>query len=195
MKFVFLEGGAGTGKSSICNVLASNGHRVHFESFVELCDLHPQYRPGHFVMSFKWANDMIARMEEFSRTSQRLVFFDRSLLTPYIFARTARDRLGLYTDLMAEVAEVYDCSVVLLHADRPVVRQRLQDRFDRSTDAEKAIRESLNEMSDEFLDTIDSRYEALHQDGAFSFRLDTSEGSVEQVTQRLLDQLGVGERQ
>ena len=193
-RFVFLEGAACTAKSSICNVLASRGHRVHFESFIELCDLHPQYRPGQLIMSFKWGNDIISRMEEFSRTSHELVFFDRSLLTPYVFARsTPREKLALYVDLMEELKSSYSCSVVLLHADRTVVRNRLLDRYNRSTEAEKVIRQSLNELSEEFVDEINSRYSDLEKSGAFDLKFDTSLGTLEEVTDGLMKTLQLEE--
>lgn len=188
-RFVFLEGAAGTGKSSICTELAARGHRVHFESFVELCDLHPQYQPGQLVMSFKWANDIICRMEEFSRTSQKLVFFDRSLLTPYVYARTDRHKLSIYPALMEEMASVFDCSVVLLHTHQDVVQQRLLDRYNRSTPAEKLIRESLNELNQDFVAQINARYEELANAGAFRFRFDTSKGSPAENTDGLLERL------
>ena len=145
-------------------------------------------------MSFKWGNDIISRMEEFSRTSHELVFFDRSLLTPYVFARsTPREKLALYVDLMEELKSSYSCSVVLLHADRTVVRNRLLDRYNRSTEAEKVIRQSLNELSEEFVDEINSRYSDLEKSGAFDLKFDTSLGTLEEVTDGLMKTLQLEE--
>jgi thymidylate kinase len=189
---IFLEGGAAVGKSSLCTELSRRGFRVHFESFVELCERHPHFKPGELVMSFKWGNEMVARMEEFAAgaSESSIFFFDRSLLTPYVFARsTSRARLEFYMSLMEEVRSVFPCRAVLLHADKAVVRQRLQDRYDRSTEAEKVIRDSLNEMSDEWVQLINSRYEELRDKSAFDLTLDTSRGSIEDNVGELLGAL------
>jgi len=37
LQFVFIEGAAATGKSSLCEELHKNGYAVQFENFVELC--------------------------------------------------------------------------------------------------------------------------------------------------------------
>ncbi len=188
-RFVFLEGGAAVGKSSLCEELSRRGYRVHLESFVDLCERHPHFRPGELVMSFKWANEMVARMEEFAASSREpgVYFFDRSLLTPYVFARsTSREKLAFYVSLMQEVRSVFPCRMVLLHADAAVVRQRLQERYDRSTDAEKAIRDNLNEMSDDWVKLINSRYRDLFDSNAFDKMLDTSSGSVDENVDKLL---------
>jgi predicted ATPase len=94
---VFLEGGAGVGKSSLADCMAQRGFQVHFENFVELSQQHPVYNAGGIVLSFKWAAKMIERMEQLTSLygkdtcpptpQERLVFFDRSLYTPYVWDR------------------------------------------------------------------------------------------------------------
>lgn len=37
LQFVFIEGAAATGKSSLCEQLHKDGYTVQFENFVELC--------------------------------------------------------------------------------------------------------------------------------------------------------------
>ncbi len=37
LQFVFIEGAAATGKSSLCQELHKRGYTVQFENFVELC--------------------------------------------------------------------------------------------------------------------------------------------------------------
>jgi predicted ATPase len=37
LQFVFVEGAAATGKSSLCQELHQRGYTVQFENFVELC--------------------------------------------------------------------------------------------------------------------------------------------------------------
>jgi|JI10StandDraft_1071094.scaffolds.fasta_scaffold1185829_2 deoxyadenosine/deoxycytidine kinase len=194
-RFVFLEGGPAVGKSSLCQELSKRGFRVHFELFVELCEKHPAFKPGALVMSFKWANEMVARMEEFSlaRSSgggSSLFFFDRSLLTPYVFARAHRDHLAFYVDLMHEVRSVFPCSVVLLKADAETVKKRLLRRYEESTPAEKIIRQNLNEMNDEWVSLINQRYGQLFdQPGVFDMALDTSSATVEENVDQLLSSL------
>jgi hypothetical protein len=81
--------------------------------------------------------------------------------------------------------------VVLLHTDKKVVKQRLVDRYDQSSEAEKVIRQSLNELNDDFIDKINNRYEALEKKGVFSLKFDTSKGSIEEVTENLMKELSV----
>ncbi len=190
-RFVFLEGGPAVGKSAICSELSRRGFRVHFELFVDLCEKHPEFRPGGLVMSFLWGNEMIARMEEFNRSrSDGLFFFDRSLLTPFVFARANREHLAFYVDLMQEVRSVFPCSVVLLNAEADTVKSRLMRRYEQSTEAEKEIRQNLGEMNDEWVKLIDERYEELFQrPGVFDMSLDTSVGTVEKTVDELLSKL------
>lgn len=184
-KYIFLEGGAGVGKSSLCDVLARK-YPVHFESFVELCNEHKEYDPGGIMMSFKWSAKIIERMEAFSRDpAHSIIFFDRSLYTPYVFSRTNAN-LSLYIDLMRELKQTYNCSVVLCVADAHVIRDRLWDRYNRGTAEEKQIRMQLNELNEEFLDKIRHRYETLNKQGAFSLKFDTSHGTVEELAEKLV---------
>lgn len=86
---MFLEGGAGVGKSSLAHIYAKRGFQVHFEKFVELSQNFPRYDPGGIVLSFKWAALMVERMESLSALfgdrgpdatqQERIVFFDRLL--------------------------------------------------------------------------------------------------------------------
>jgi deoxyadenosine/deoxycytidine kinase len=189
------QGGPAVGKSSLCQELSRRGYRVHFELFVELCERHPSFRPGALVMSFKWANEMVARMEEFRAGTSRsaepsLFFFDRSLLTPYVFARSHRDHLAFYVDLMHEVRSVFPCSVVLLKTESSTVKSRLLKRYDKSTPAEKEIRKNLNEMNDDWVTLINERYDDLfRQPGVIDFSLDTSSGTVEKCVDNLLSSI------
>lgn len=90
---------------------------------------------------------------------------------------------------------MYNCEVVLLHTDRDVVKQRLIDRYNQSSEAEKAIRQSLDELNDDFIDKINARYENLDQKGVFSLKFDTSKGSIAEVTNNLLNVLSVKDKQ
>ena len=49
-RFVFLEGGAATGKTSVCEELAARQYTVRFENFVELCAANTRYEPSGSVM-------------------------------------------------------------------------------------------------------------------------------------------------
>lgn len=185
--FVFLEGGAGVGKSSLCSALASRGHPVHFEGFVELCKEYPDYDPGGLVTSFKWANAMLQRMELFSSSSSSpILFFDRSLLTPYVYNRHVHQELDFYVDLMREVQRSYRCSLVLVFAEPKVVRQRLLDRYEHSSDEQKAVRRALNELNEAFIEKINARYEDLNARGVFTLKFDTSKGSIDELADKLI---------
>ena len=50
LRFVFLEGGAATGKSSVCKELATRGFTVQFENFVELCAANSRYEASGSVL-------------------------------------------------------------------------------------------------------------------------------------------------
>ena len=95
--FVFLEGATGAGKSTVTSRLQQMGYRVHHENFIDLCMRNPEFPAHSLVMQTKWIAELVAGLQrhasayETDPTSVKhgVVFFDRSPLTPAIYA--ARD--------------------------------------------------------------------------------------------------------
>jgi hypothetical protein len=145
-----------------------------------------RYEPGGTVMSIKWVSDMFTVLEkhsdEYARTGGRgvrddVVVFDRSFLTPWIYTRG--DRNNLYVlDAMREIQQTFACQLVLCEADRPVVKRRLTERYAASTPTEKAIRENLGELNDEYIAHIDRMYQKLKDDNWFDVVLRTDTDDV-----------------
>ena len=67
-----------------------------------------------------------------------------------------------------------------------MVRQRLWDRYNAGSDAEKAIRRQLGEVDDEYIARIDARYAQLKRDNWFDLCLRTDQLDVEKTADELL---------
>jgi hypothetical protein len=74
-KFIFLEGGAATGKSTIINYLDRMGYRVKIETFVALCEKvnllkisqqkNPRYLPQGTILPMKWMCSIFHALEDY----------------------------------------------------------------------------------------------------------------------------------
>ena len=196
-KFVFLEGPAGVGKTSICNLLSKNGFNVRFEKFVELCDANPIYSPIGSIMSIKWVSTLLSSLENYNKEQNtettikypNIVFIDRSLLSPYIYARGSLNNYYVL-DAMKEVKQVFNCTVVLCKTDYSIMRDRLKSRYDRGDEQEKEIRKSLGELNENYLHYIVNRYKRLEREGWFELSIDSGK-DINKVTLEMLEQIGV----
>lgn len=112
----------------------------------------------------------------------------RSLYTPFVFTRGNR-ATGIYPQLMDEIKQAYNTKVVLCQAQLNIVQSRLQERYDKSSEEEKVIRRNLGETSVDFIRGTDSRYNELLAKGFFELAFDTSEGSVEELADKLLQKV------
>jgi hypothetical protein len=150
-------------------------------------------------MSIKWVSDMFTVLEQHSDAYERssssqqqqhgvrddLVVFDRSFLTPWIYTRG--DRNNLYVlDAMREIQQTFACQLVLCEADRAIVKRRLTERYDASTPTEKAIRENLGELNDDYISHIDRMYRKLKDDNWFDVVLRTDTDDVAGTATALL---------
>jgi hypothetical protein len=79
---------------------------------------------------------------------------------------------------MREIQQTFACQLVLCEADRPVVKRRLTERYAASTPTEKAIRENLGELNDEYIAHIDRMYQKLKDDNWFDVVLRTDTDDV-----------------
>jgi len=196
LHIVFIEGVAATGKSTICKTLGSNGYTVRFEQFVELCEQNPMYSPEGSVLPTKWICAIFSSIEKFVKQYETdrqafkddLVFFDRSLLTPYIYTRGKLNNL-FACDAMNEIRQVFNCSSILCEASEDVIRNRLQQRYNAGSPQEQEIRLKLGELNDEYQRSIAHRYEELKSEGWFDDTLDTSTDLLN-ATKNLLVKLG-----
>ncbi len=74
--------------------LQQMGYSVHHENFIELCMRNPEFPAHSLVMQTKWIADLIAGLQRHAAAYERdascikhgVVFFDRSPLTPAIYA-------------------------------------------------------------------------------------------------------------
>lgn len=151
-------------------------------------------------MSIKWVSDMFTVLEKHSDTYQSgagapvrddLVLFDRSFLTPWIYTRGERNNLYVL-DAMREIQQTFACQLVLCEAARPVVKRRLHERYEASSPAEKAIRENLGELNDDYIAHIDRMYAKLKDDHWFDvvLRTDTDDiAGTASALVRTVDQL------
>ena len=156
-------------------------------------------------MSIKFVSSLLSYLETYSKEYEKkwkegtlenqhgqgageVVFIDRSFLTPYIYERDLKNDYVL--DAMREVKQVFRCKVVLCKAPFEVIKQRLIDRYERGSEEEKEIRESLGELNDMYVQTIVNKYKRLEREGWFELSLDTS-GELNEVTQSLLATVGL----
>eukprot|EP01091_Cochliopodium_minus_P003149 TRINITY_DN12995_c0_g1_i1.p1 TRINITY_DN12995_c0_g1~~TRINITY_DN12995_c0_g1_i1.p1 ORF type:complete len:252 (-),score=41.21 TRINITY_DN12995_c0_g1_i1:70-825(-) len=208
-KFVFLEGPAGVGKTSICNLLEKNRFNVRYEKFVELCDANPLYSPTGSIMTIKFVSTLLSSLERYHKeynedTSiseqddkknydatirKKIIFIDRSFLSPYIYARGQLNN-HYVLDAMKEVKQTYPSTVVLCQTNEETMRDRLRNRYDKGDDQEKEIRKSLGELNDNYLHFIRNRYKRLERDCWFELSIDCS-NDINTVTSDLLAKVGV----
>ncbi|KAF0852736.1 mitochondrial P-loop-containing NTPase superfamily member [Andalucia godoyi] len=200
LRFVFLEGCAAVGKSTVCSRLSKMGFSTRLENFVSLCSKYPQYDPAGSCMSLKWTSGLLKSIEQYQEQFARdpssirhgLVFFDRSFLTPYVYRRDAssNDRNAHLLDMMKEVTKIIPSKIVYCHTELDIIKLRLSQRYMvAAVDEERSIRQKLGEVDDAFIVQTLARYEELEQCSWFSIRLNTTD--TRQATSMLLDNLGI----
>jgi len=195
LHFVFIEGEAATGKSTICQLLKEQGYAVQFEGFVELCKENSRYSPQGSVVSIKWVSSMFTAMERFLHQHDEgqkefkggVVFFDRSFLTPYVYTRGSLNNLYV-CDAMKEIKEVFPCTAVLCKTDMATIESRLLQRYQQGDALAKNIRKNLGELDHAYIEEVHNRYHKLHRQGWFDHTLDTTAPGP-QVVKDLLDML------
>jgi thymidylate kinase len=181
LHFVFIEGEAATGKSTICELLKQRGYTVQFEGFVELCKENSRYSPQGSVVSIKWVSSMFTAMERLlhqfdekqADIKDRVVFFDRSFLTPYVYTRGSLNNLYV-CDAMKEIKEVFPCTTVLCKTDLDTIENRLLQRYNQGDAQAKDIRKNLGELDHAYIEKVHNKYSELEADGWFDYLLDTS---------------------
>jgi hypothetical protein len=166
------------------------------ETFTHNTTQHVQntrYEPSGTVMSIKWVSDMFTVLEKHSDAylsgravcRDDVVLFDRSFLTPWIYTRG--DRNNLYVlDAMREIQQTFACQLVLCEAAPLVIKRRLQERYEASTPQEKAIRENLGELNDDYIAHIDRMYAKLKDDSWFDIVLRTDSDDVAATAKALI---------
>jgi len=217
LRFVFLEGEAATGKSTICQILKSRGYTVQFEDFVELCKLNSRYNPQGSIVSIKWVCSQFLAMERFIQQHEEnltnnqknnntnpplnllednnlskklfkgnIVFFDRSLLTPYVYVRNGLNNFYV-RDAMMEIRKTFPCVAFLCKTNRETIVTRLKSRYGQTDDDQtKDIRKSLGELDLSYVDYIHDRYLQLEREGWFDDILDTTAPDAQVVDNLLL---------
>jgi len=183
MTFVFLEGGTGVGKSTLTWKLQKMGYNVYFEGFVDLCKQHPHIPPTSATMTLKWSSRLMSHLEEVNRLHAQgkikgsVAFFDRSFLTPAVYAR-GLPVADFMMQIMQEVRELYSTVTVLCEAEEYAMMKQIAGRMYDASPPEKEVRQALGEEDEEFQRTILRRYEELEQEGHVDLILDTSSSKL-----------------
>ena len=163
LQFVFLEGGTGVGKSTLTYKLEKLGYRVVYEGFVDLCRQNPAYPPTSALLTLKWSSALLLHMERAAdehragKIKGGVVFFDRSFLTPAVYAR-GLPVADFMQQIMEEVRGAYAVVTVLCEAEAYATQVRVQGRLFDSAPDEKDVRTSLGETDEGFQQEIVARY-------------------------------------
>eukprot|EP01116_Phalansterium_solitarium_P001733 TRINITY_DN11542_c0_g1_i1.p1 TRINITY_DN11542_c0_g1~~TRINITY_DN11542_c0_g1_i1.p1 ORF type:complete len:295 (+),score=65.99 TRINITY_DN11542_c0_g1_i1:114-998(+) len=185
--FVFLEGPAGSGKTELLRRLERLGYRTIAVPFVEHAAQHP---PGR-LRALRWASEMLRQLDEIVRSNKEapvkdaVVFVARSPLSTEVYAP------GDLPDVMADMRQVFDCAVILCHAEPVILLQRIAGRYELSPHEQKDVRSRLGEPDDVAQQSIAwDRYGQLEAKGSFDAVLPTT--STKQATAGILRLLGLG---
>ena len=139
--FVFLEGATGAGKSTVTARLQQMGYSVHHENFIQLCQNNPDLPAHSLLLQTKWMADLIAALQRHVAAYQRqpesikhgVVFFDRSPLTPAIYAvRDASLDAQCKSYLLQLSLQMFSCfrsTLLLCSADPYAVSLRRSHRL------------------------------------------------------------------
>eukprot|EP00277_Geminigera_cryophila_P023886 CAMPEP_0179472012 /NCGR_PEP_ID=MMETSP0799-20121207/52131_1 /TAXON_ID=46947 /ORGANISM="Geminigera cryophila, Strain CCMP2564" /LENGTH=324 /DNA_ID=CAMNT_0021279975 /DNA_START=99 /DNA_END=1073 /DNA_ORIENTATION=+ len=196
LTFVFLEGATGVGKSTLTYKLEKMGYRVVYEGFVDLCRIYAAkgYSPTSALLTLKWSSKLLEHMEKAQDAHAKglikddLVFFDRSFLTPAIYAR-GLPVADFMNQVMDEARASYPIVTVMCEADPYATKLRVGGRLFDSKADEKAVRESLGEEDATFQQEIVTRYEEMEKEGHFDLVLNTSSSKLALAS--LLHALGI----
>ena len=191
---VFLEGEAGVGKTTLCERLERLGYSVIHENFVRLCAESPW--PSTTVLaSLEWMGKLTSRLksETHSEIKHRdnVLFVDRSLLTPGIYARgsLATELGAICRDMHQTVTQHLPSTSILCTLEPEVLHMRVAGRLALQEGPVGDVRRQLQEEDVQFVEDVRGRYAQLEKAGIFEDKLYMA--STKQATAILLDMLGI----
>lgn len=198
LQVIWLEGAPGSGKQEVLWRLQKMG-------FQTLClpyfthALHSPHAPLHPLTTMQWADTLLSRLlshlQQYRCSAAAykcgLLFVHRSLVSLFVHVNAHRDdelsewALQTSATLHAELQSVS----VWCQSD-PIRRsERLAERVLRSENVALALRQTLRETDNQWIDALEKSYATLWTEKWFDLRIPTT--STKQATAQLLAACGV----
>ena len=168
---VLLEGPHGVGKTSVLNALASKGHTVIGEHYMDIDTAN--FDPQGVVCEMRWMSSWCFHVRSHGHTT---LVTDRSPLSVAVYTHRCEMFDALCSVAEAAIRETGEAKVIMLTGSADVVYERISKRL-----REEPQRERYNEKDKQHLLNVLKLYEKLPRD----VTIDTSELSVEEVVEKV----------